>query len=346
MPEPKLSFAVAILNWNGVHWLRQFLPAVIQHTPQARIYVIDNASTDESITVLQNEFPQLTLIQNTANTGYAGGYNTGLQSVTEDIIVLLNSDIEVTPGWLQPFITAFTEDPALGAAQPKIKDFNNKSHFEYAGAAGGFMDILGYPFCRGRIFDHLEEDNGQYDTPMEIFWATGACMVARKTAYQQAGGLNQVLFAHMEEIDLCWRMRNLNYSIKVLPQSVVYHVGGGTLNKISPQKTFLNFRNNLIIIMLNMPSASSFFIILTRLLLDGIAALKFLADGQPKHLVAVLKAHFSFYGLMPRLMLERNKKAKPLKNLPGVYKRSIVWDYFSMRKKEFSKLPVQDKSNI
>ena len=336
MPNPNLSFAVAILNWNGAAWLRQFLPAVIQHTPQAHIYVIDNASTDDSLTVMENEFPQVTLIKNKKNTGYAGGYNQGLKSVHEDVIVLLNSDIEVTPNWLQPFIGAFTEDDELGAAQPKIKDYNRKDHFEYAGASGGFIDVLGYPFCRGRMFDHLEQDHGQYDTPTEIFWATGACMVVRKTAYQKAGGLNELLFAHMEEIDLCWRMHNAGYKVKALPQSEVYHVGGGTLNKISPRKTFLNFRNSLIIIMLNMPAGKSLFVILTRLILDGIAALKFLADGQPKHLIAVLQAHFAFYALMPRLMLERNKKAKPLVAFPGVYRKSVVWAYFVKKKKEFS----------
>jgi GT2 family glycosyltransferase len=249
------SIAVVILNWNGRQLLEKFLPSVLEHSPEAEIYVADNASTDDSASFLANMFPQVKLIINNKNYGYAGGYNECLKEVEEDIYVLLNSDVEVTEGWLQPVIDLFETDPETAIIQPKILDYKNKTHFEYAGAAGGFIDKYGYPFCRGRIFDTIEEDQGQYNDDSQIFWASGACFFIRKNVFRELQGFDEGFFAHQEEIDLCWRAFNKNYKARFCHNSVVYHVGGATLNNSNPQKTYLNFRNSLLMILKNVPAA-------------------------------------------------------------------------------------------
>ena len=341
MPETTThKIAVAILNWNGAELLRRFLPSVIEHSKgHSKVYVIDNASTDESLNVLSSEFPSVEVIQLTENYGYAGGYNKGLDSIQEDYVVLLNSDVETTPNWLAPLLSRFKENQKLAALQPKIKDLNRKTHFEYAGAAGGYIDTLGYPFCRGRMFDELEEDKGQYDTFQKVFWATGACLMVDRKKYYEAGGLDESLFAHMEEIDLCWRMQLKGFEIACEPASTVYHLGGGTLDKLSSKKTYLNFRNSLIIMFLNLPSGEAFTKIMARLVLDGVAGLKFLTEGKISHIIAILKAHFHFYGRFNALARKKvGQPVKPLKDLEGVYKGSVVKAFYVSKKKKFSEL--------
>lgn len=333
------DFAIAILNWNGQKLLERFLPSVVQYSHQAAIYVIDNQSDDDSLQWLQKHYPErVQIILNPGNLGYAGGYNRGLEQISEPYVCLLNSDIEVTEGWLKPICQAFEANPSLGAIQPKILDLKQPTHFEYAGANGGFIDILGYPFCRGRIFDVMEEDRGQYDSFTKIFWATGACFFIKKDVFLEVGELNPILFAHMEEIDLCWRLHNYGYQVACEPASVVYHLGGGTLHKISPRKTYLNFRNNLIILYLNLPRRQSFTIIAVRLFLDGLAAFKFLLEGKPQHFWAVPRAHLACYRRLPLLRSQRKKRAISIKKLQGVYHRWIVFDFFAKKWQHFSEL--------
>lgn len=337
---PKAPIAVAILNWNGKKLLERFLANVIENSEElAKVYLIDNHSSDDSIAFTKANFPVVEIIQLNDNYGYAGGYNKGLKYIEEEIVVLLNSDVKLSPQWLKPLYARFTADAKLGALQPKIKDLKSPKHFEYAGAAGGYIDKLGYPFCRGRIFDQLEEDQNQYDSYQEVFWATGACLVVRKSAFEEVGSLYEALFAHMEEIDLCWRLQLAGYKVAVEPDSEVYHLGGATLESYSPQKTFLNFRNSLIILFLNLPHHEAMPKILTRLLLDGVAALKFLFSGKPKLLLAILKAHFAFYGMFNQLFVEkRQRKSASLKSLKGVYANSIVADFYLRKRKKFSDL--------
>ncbi|HAD97109.1 MAG TPA: dTDP-Rha--alpha-D-GlcNAc-pyrophosphate polyprenol alpha-3-L-rhamnosyltransferase [Cryomorphaceae bacterium] len=336
---PKTT-AVAILNWNGAHLLQRFLPSVIKYSPDtAEIYVIDNASSDASLEILAKEFPSVKLIRNAGNYGYAQGYNEGLNSIPEEFVVLLNSDVEVTENWLTPLINHLEKQPNLGAIQPKIRDLKQPDHFEYAGASGGWVDTLGYPFCRGRIFDSLEKDQGQYDTYQEVFWASGACLAVRKEAFRKAGKLDESFFAHMEEIDLCWRMHLNGYKVACEPTSVVYHLGGATLNKLSPQKTYLNFRNSLIMLYLNLPGFEGFSKILQRLVLDGVAGIKFMLEGKFPHVWSILRAHFSFYSRFNALSRKRiNRPARPLKDLPGVYKHSVVKAFYLGGKKRFGDL--------
>lgn len=339
MPH-KHPLAVVILNWNGAALLRRFLPSVLEHSQHcAQVYVIDNASQDDSRAVLAREFPAVQLIALEQNSGYAGGYNQGLQELDEDYAVLLNSDVETSPGWLEPLLARFENNPQLGALQPKIRDLKAPEKFEYAGAAGGFIDRLGYPFCRGRIFDELEEDRGQYNQYSEVFWATGACLVVRRQAFLAAGKLNPHLFAHMEEIDLCWRMQIAGWQVACEPASVVYHLGGATLQKASAQKTYLNFRNSLIIIFLNLPHFQALRIILLRLLLDGLAGIHFLAQAKPRHSLAILRAHFSFYGQFHRLFAQKwQRTTRDLQSFSGYYRGSIVYDYYLRRRRKFSDL--------
>ena len=275
-----MRIAVVILNWNGKPFLEKFLPSVISNSQDATIYVADNSSSDGSLEFVEKNFTSVKRIDNGENLGFAGGYNKALENLNEEFFVLLNSDVETTPNWLQPVIKLFDSDLEIAAIQPKILSYQNKKSFEYAGAAGGFIDKNGYPFCRGRIFDSLENDNGQYDSVQEIFWATGACMFMRSKVFKELGGLDDDFFAHMEEIDLCWRMQLHGYEVGCEPTSTVYHLGGGTLNKLSSKKTYLNFRNSLIIMFLNLPSAEAFAKIMTRLILDGIAGIKFIFEGK------------------------------------------------------------------
>jgi GT2 family glycosyltransferase len=334
--------AVVILNWNGQKWLEQFIPFVIEHTPSqvADIVVADNASTDHSVAFIRQHYPQIQIIELSKNYGYAEGYNRALASIPHLYSVLLNSDIEVSTNWLEPLIQAMSANPNLAACQPKIKDFKRKTHFEYAGAAGGFLDAWGYPFCRGRIFNHLEEDLGQYNEITDIFWATGACMVVNTSLYKTVGGLDGDFFAHMEEIDLCWRFKSRSYQIQAIPQSTVYHVGGGTLSAISPKKTYLNFRNNLLLLYKNLPSSKLAMVIGFRLILDGVAGVKFLLDGQPLHTWAVVKAHFDFYSLGPKFKPKRkiNLKQSNSDAFRTLFPKSIVWLFYIKKHKKFSDL--------
>ncbi|RNC87107.1 MAG: glycosyltransferase family 2 protein [Winogradskyella sp.] len=323
------DIAIVILNWNGKSLLEQFLPTIVGHSQDAKIYVADNASTDNSVVFLNEYYPSIEVIQNTENGGYAKGYNDALKHVTEPLLCLLNSDIEVTKDWLNPVVEAFNGGADI--IQPKLLDYKQKSHFEYAGAAGGFIDKYGYPYCRGRIFETLEEDKGQYNDTKSIFWASGACFFIKNDTFKVLNGFDESYFAHMEEIDLCWRAYNSGYKTIYTGQSTVYHVGGATLKNTSAQKTYLNFRNSLYTLTKNCDK-NLFGILFSRLILDGIAALRFLIQLKPKFLFAILKAHISFYGALPRLL----KKRKLLNQASTYYdKKSIVWEYFIKNNKTY-----------
>lgn len=330
-----MNTAVVILNWNGHDLLKKFLPSVVEHTPDsAAVYVADNGSTDNSISLIRSEFTRVRIIENGSNLGFAGGYNQALKDVDEEYVVLLNSDVEVSEGWLEPLIKGLS-DSNTAACQPKILSYAEKDKFEYAGASGGMIDKLGYPYCRGRIFDHTEVDNGQYNDAIQIFWATGTCLAVKKSAYFEVGGLDPDFFAHMEEIDLCWRLQRAGYSIWVQPDSEIYHVGGGTLTVLNPKKTYLNFTNGLAMITKNSRISKLFWLIPVRLVLDGIAGLKFLADGQPKHTWAIVRAHFNFYFNLFR-WIKKRKGHYP--ELSIISQSSIVWSYFVKKRKNFSDL--------
>ncbi|WP_299336355.1 glycosyltransferase family 2 protein [uncultured Psychroserpens sp.] len=326
-----MKLAVVILNWNGKQLLEQFLPSVVNYSKEADIYVADNASTDDSIAFLQQKYPEVKLIQNTINGGYAKGYNDALKDVEADVFCLLNSDIEVSEHWLTPIISEFESNPETAIIQPKILDFKNKSHFEYAGAAGGFIDKYGYAYCRGRIFDTIEKDYNQYNDTVPVFWASGACFFIRKSDFAVLNGFDETYFAHFEEIDLCWRAFNAGCSTKYVGTSTVYHVGGATLSAINPKKTYLNFRNSLFTITKN-AHGFLFNILFFRLVLDGIAGLKFLFHFKGLHFLAILKAHFSFYKNLPRLLKQR----KQLPKKKNYYEtKSIVWSYFIKKRHTF-----------
>ncbi|MEK6451129.1 MULTISPECIES: glycosyltransferase family 2 protein [unclassified Myroides] len=328
------KFAVVILNWNGEKLLKQFLPSVIENSQQANIYVIDNASTDNSIDVLKKEFPTVNIIVNQGNYGFAKGYNEGLTSIKEPYLVLVNSDIEVTPNWLPPVQEILDSQPEVAIVQPKILDYKRKTHFEYAGAAGGFIDSYGFPFCRGRIFDTIEQDNGQYNDITDIFWASGACFFIRNEVYQQLGGFDEDYFAHQEEIDLCWRAHNIGHHIKYCGFSTVFHVGGATLQYQSPKKTYLNFRNSLLTLYKNLPKKRKFSTIFLRLCLDGIAGVRYMLMFQPKHCFAIVRSHFAFY---KRISSFKNKVSKTPKC--DYYKtKSIVKLYYLQNQKEYFKI--------
>jgi GT2 family glycosyltransferase len=332
--------AVAILNWNGKNFLESFIPGIVEHSSAlAEIWVIDNASTDGSIEWLHNNYSQVKTVVNQRNGGYAKGYNDGLKKIDADIFILLNSDVEVTHGWLNPLVEMM-ENPDYAAIQPKVLSFQKRSQFEYAGAAGGFIDRDGFMFCRGRMFDTFEQDCGQYDDCIEVFWATGACLVVRSNAFWQVEGLDEDFFAHMEEIDLCWRLKNAGYKIGYCGKSTVYHVGGGTLNRINPRKTYLNFRNNLFLLLKNYRASNVLKKLCFRMILDAIAAYKFLFEGNLMHFIAVFRAHMSFYRSFFRFLRKRKKLAETIKNpnLVGFFNKSVVWAYFVNEKKEFSQL--------
>ena len=329
-----MKTAIVVLNYNGLALMQQFLAPLIDNSPQASIYVADNGSSDDSLAWLKRHHPEVNLIDLGENLGYAGGYNAALKRVDTDIIALLNNDIKVGKNWLPPMIEAFEKQPDLVAAQPKIKDLNDPQRFEYAGAAGGYLDLLGYPFCRGRIVDILERDDHQYDKSQGIFWASGACLFLRREAFERVGGFDQDLFAHQEEIDLCWRLQTQGGQIQCIP-SYVYHLGGGTLGHSNWKKTFLNFRNSLLVLVKNVGGVKIFGIVLMRLLLDGLAGLVFLIQGRPKHTLAIIKAHFSFYQLLPKFLVKRKKWKSRLK-----YARisSILYARFFRNIRYFHKL--------
>lgn len=330
--------AVVILNWNGQKFLEKFLPNVLRYSSDvADVIVADNDSSDNSVDFLIKNFPEVQIIRNKINGGFAKGYNDALFQLDHKYFILLNSDIEVSENWIRPIIDLMEKDENIAACQPKILSYSEPEKFEYAGAAGGFIDKYGYPFCRGRIFNHLENDLGQFDDTIEIFWATGACMFVRSEIYKKIGGLDNDFFAHMEEIDFCWRLKNLGYKIIYCSQSKVYHVGGGTLPKISSRKTFLNFRNNFFMLYKNLPSNKLFPVISSRLFLDGVAAFKFLIEGDFKDIWAVSKAHFSFYF---SYFKTRKKRRSLPKQLPAscVYQGNIVLEHYLKHKKLYSEL--------
>ncbi len=340
MDYKTLPVAIVILNWNGRKYLEQFLPSVIQNSPGCQVIVADNASSDDSVAFLKTNFPEVRIIQNNGNLGFCEGYNVALEQVEAQYFVLLNSDVQVTPGWVTPIYNLFESDAAIAAIQPKIRSFQEPEKLEYAGAGGGLIDKFGYPFCRGRIFDSLETDKGQYNDTTEIFWATGACMFVRASAFKALGGLEPAFFAHMEEIDLCWRLKNENYKIFYCGQSEVYHVGGGTLHKSNPRKTFLNFRNGLALLYKNLDNDSLWLTLLVRILLDWVSALKFLLDGQTGDAKAIIKAHKAVFE--NRRYWKQKRKAQKLKkeftDLEGVYTGSIVWAYFVQKIKTYRQL--------
>ena len=331
-----MKTAIIILNWNGQKLLEQFLPSVINFSLElVDIYVADNASTDSSIKYIKEFYPSIKIIENSKNEGYAKGYNDALASVDADIYCLLNSDIKVTKDWLTPVLDLFKTDAKTAVIQPKILDFKDPNKFEYAGAGGGFIDLYGYPYCRGRVFNSLEIDTNQYNDISDIFWASGACFFIRSKIYHQLGGLDEDYFAHQEEIDLCWRVQNIGYAVKYVGTSTVYHVGGATLEQANPKKTYLNFRNSLLNVVKNVPKKWFLFVIFSRLILDGIAGIKFLVELRPIHTLAILKAHFSFYGNFFKFLGKR-KKLQQQQNYN--LHTSIVWQYFILGRKKFKNL--------
>jgi GT2 family glycosyltransferase len=329
-----MKIAVVILNWNGAKLLEQFLPSVIKYSPEADVYVADNASTDDSVAFVKATYPTVKIIKNKNNFGFAQGYNEALVGIDAEIYALVNSDIEVTENWLKPIIATFENEPNTAVVQPKILDYKRKEYFEYAGAAGGFIDQYGYPFCRGRLFETVEKDLGQYDDDCEIFWASGACFFVRSSVYKELGGFDEEFFAHQEEVDLCWRIFNLNHKIKYNSKSVVYHVGGATLDKANPKKTKLNFRNSLLMLTKNAPQNKLFPILFVRLVLDGIAAIHFLVSRKPKHSWAIIKAHFEFYSLFGL----HYKKRGEYQSQKYYKTKSIVYLYFITKIKIFSSI--------
>lgn len=332
------KLSIVILNWNGHNYLEKFLPSVTAFSSDARIILADNASTDHSVDFVRMNYPDIEIIINTSNGGFAKGYNDALKQVDSDYYLLLNSDIEVTENWLAPLIELMKDDSIAGC-QPKVLSYGNKHKFEHAGASGGFLDADYFPFCRGRIFDSTENDERQYDAPTEVFWATGAALLIRSEVFHQLGGFDESFFAHMEEIDLCWRAKKMGYSFHVQPKSVVYHVGGGTLSYMSPRKTYLNFRNSLYMIVKN-HDGWLFPKLFVRMCLDGIAGIRFLIKGELKNLWAVLNSHFSMYANLSTLLKKRKeiKKTATNPNNNGHYKGSILWAYYFKRINKFSQL--------
>lgn len=332
-----MKVAVVILNWNGRKLLEQFLPAMIACSKDdADIYVADNNSPDDSVAFVKENFPKVRIVQNKDNGGYAKGYNDALKNIDADIYALVNSDIEVTPGWIQPIIEEFKCSENTAVIQPKILDYKDKTKFEYAGAGGGFIDFFGYPYCRGRIFQTLEEDQQQYDDSINIFWASGACFFIRSAVFHQLGGFDEHYFAHQEEIDLCWRVENEGYKIRYVGGSTVYHIGGATLHEVNPRKTFLNFRNSLFSVLKNVPKRYLFLVLLSRLILDGIAGIKFLTEMRPVHTWAIIRAHFSFYYMCPTMIAKRKNISYKRKNYH--HSKSIIWQYYVLGRKTFTKI--------
>ncbi len=338
----KAKIAIVILNWNGVKLFPEYLPSVVEHSEGENIEVIvaDNGSTDNSLSWLKDHFPSVTILDLETNYGFAKGYNVALNQIEADYFVLLNSDVKIEKNWIEPCIKHFEQDDKIVAVQPKVMSYNEPEHFEYAGAAGGFIDRYGYPFCRGRILDRVEKDENQYNQSSEIFWATGACMFVRAEAFKESGGLDVDFWAHMEEIDLCWRWKNQGYKIVYEPQSVVYHLGGGSLEYGNPKKVYLNFRNNLYMLFKNLPKKKFLPIFLTRMVLDGVAAAKFLAGMEFKAFGAVAKAHRDFYKNLSSLRKKRKEllKQASVNNHRQIFPKSIMWKFFVQKKHTFADL--------
>lgn len=339
-----LKTAIVILNWNGLSWLKKFLPLVIKLSAdsETKIYLADNGSTDGSVEWVKSNFPEANLITFDSNLGFAGGYNAALEQINAKYFVLLNSDVEVTRDWLTPLVDYMDANIDVAACQPKIKSLANREYYEYSGAAGGYIDKYGFPFCRGRIFNKLEKDQGQYDDIVEIFWATGACMVVRASAWSICGGFDDVFFAHMEEIDLCWRFHLSGLKVMYIPQSVVYHAGGGSLPYGSELKTYLNFRNSLYLLFKNLPDEKLESTLLRRRLFDGLAAIKFLFTRHGSFR-AVLKAHRDYYKSITMLKSKRAivKELTTNRSVSCIFNKSIVFRFYIMQEKTFSKLNFQ-----
>lgn len=333
------AVAIVILNWNGRKYLAEFLPSVLRTVyPHVRVIVADNASTDDSVLLLQQHFPRVEIIQNSSNEGFAKGYNSALKKVEADYYILLNSDVEVEPGWVNPVIELMEKRSDIAACQPKILSYQDKSSFEYAGAGGGWIDRYGYPFAKGRVFDDCEKDNGQYNDVQPCFWASGAAMFVRKEVFHLLGGFDEYFFAHQEEIDLCWRMYNAGFSVYVHPSSVVYHVGGGTLPKGNNRKTYLNYRNNMIMLHKNLPVLTRCWLIPVRIFLNGIAAVKGLLSGDGGYLLAVAKAHRHYISWCLFAKKRKQQEKKSLRGAGGYYQGNLLWDYFIKKKRTFSEI--------
>ena len=326
--------AIVILNWNGRKMLQEFLPSVVEHSATAQIVVADNGSTDDSVEFLRTNYPQIQLVINDKNYGFAEGYNKALAHVEADYYVILNSDVEVTPNWIEPVVELMESDENIAICQTKLLSHINRENFEYAGGAGGFIDRFGYPFCRGRVFSTLEKDEGQYDDVREVFWATGAAMFVKAPLFHKLGGFDGDFFAHMEEIDFCWRAKNSGYKVMYCPASKIYHVGGGTLPPSSPFKTFLNFRNNFALLYKNLRRISIAYVFPARIVLDYVAAVRFLTEGKPKEFWAVVRAHFAFYRMVPSLTRKRRKMDH--RKVGEIYRGSVVFANFLFKKNKFS----------
>jgi GT2 family glycosyltransferase len=334
--------AIVILNWNGEKFLKQFLPAVVKFSSNDlnEIWVADNGSTDNSISFIEDQYPSIRLLKFDKNYGFTEGYNKALSQIDAEYYVLLNSDVEVTENWLNPVIDYMDKNSNTGAAMPKILSYSDKQKFEYAGAAGGFIDKFGYPFCRGRILSETETDEGQYDDAVNIFWATGACMFVRASVFHEIGQLDTDFFAHMEEIDLCWRMKNRGYNIKYIPDSTVYHVGGGTLPNNNPRKLFLNYRNSLFLLYKNLPSGKFRKIMFARMILDGASAIMYILQGKFSFFLAVPKAHYQFYYNLKKYRKKRieNNEKRTVNDHPEIFNRSIVYYFFIKKIRKYSNL--------
>ena len=338
--NPKI--AVVILNWNGEKLLRQFLPSVIKNSRQdnVAIFVADNGSDDDSPEIIKNDFPEVSLLPLNENHGFALGYNIALRQIEADYYILLNSDVEVTPDWINPMINIMERNASVAVVQPKIKSWHEKEKFEYAGAAGGFIDWLGFPFCRGRVLNVTEKDEGQFDDEIRIFWTSGACMAIRADVFSNAGGFDSDFWAHMEEIDLCWRLQNLGYQIFFTPLSTVYHLGGGTLSYNNPRKLYLNFRNSLFMLYKNLPRKKFIPVFICRQCVDGAGALKFLLEGNINAFKSVWNAHINFYKALPslrkkRIMLQQNRVVP---KIDLVCRKSLVWRFYFKNKKTFAEI--------
>jgi GT2 family glycosyltransferase len=337
-----MTTAIVILNWNGEKYLEQFLPILIENTSLSNVEIVvaDNASTDSSLSILKDKFPTIKTIALDKNYGFAGGYNKALAQVDADYYVLLNSDVEVTANWLQPLIDYMEEHEDVAACQPKILSYSKRTHFEHAGAAGGFIDRFGFPFCRGRVIGFAEEDKGQYDTITEVFWATGACLVARANTFWKVGGLDDEFFAHMEEIDFCWRLKSRGYHIVCVPESVVYHIGGGTLNVESPHKTYLNFRNNLLMLYKNLPNKLLEKTLFWRFIFDYSAAFQLFITGKPANARSVFEARNDFKKMRPDFEEKRKENIlyATTDNESDIFQKSIVVEYYLKANKTYKSL--------
>jgi GT2 family glycosyltransferase len=341
--KPKPSVAIVILNWNGKRYLEQFLPSVLSTTyANCRLIVADNGSADDSIQYLRTNFPQVEILELERNHGFAKGYNEALKRVESDYYLLLNSDVEVSPGWIEPMVDLLEQSPRNAACQPKILAYRNRQLFEYAGAAGGWLDAYGYPFARGRVFDICEVDKGQYDQTAEVFWASGAALLIRSSVYRQLDGFDEYFFAHQEEIDLCWRLQLAGYRIFCCPASVVYHVGGGTLPRGNSRKTFLNFRNNQVMLWKNLPWGERWWKVPYRQTLDQVSALKGLLSGDGCYYIAIMKAHLAFMvWLLSGKRKRHGLRRRPVRQLPGVYNGNIVWQHFVKRMTTFGEITAK-----